>query len=120
MLMQCWNHSDSSAVASCVNCGRALCGQCVPSNPPALAACGRECLAAATQLRIAIESTGRKATRSSIASARFVWIMSAVYAILGLGLILTGGSGLGAGVLIFAAIHAFGGYLYYRSARVDV
>jgi hypothetical protein len=117
--MRCWNHSDASALAVCVNCGRALCGQCVPSNPPVLATCNPECLAAAAQLRNAIESTGRKASRSSIASARFVWIMAAVYAILGIAMLLTGSSGIGVGVLIFAAIHAFAGFLYYRSARGD-
>jgi hypothetical protein len=118
--MLCWKHSEASAQAVCVNCGRALCGQCVPSNPPTLATCSQECLTAAAQLRNAIESTGRKATRSSIASARFVWIMAAVYAILGVVMVITGSVGIGAGVLIFAAIHAFAGFLYYRSARGDV
>jgi hypothetical protein len=117
--MQCWSHSDVTAVATRVNCGRALCRGCVSSSPPSVAACGAECLTLATELRATIHATGRKATRSSNASARFVWIMSGVYAIVGVALVLAGSKGVGAGVLIFAAIHAVGGYLYHRSGRVD-
>jgi hypothetical protein len=46
--------------------------------------------------------------------------MSGVYAVLGVAMLLTGSSGVGTGVLVFAAIHAIGGFLYYRSARADV
>ena len=41
--MKCFNHSDSDAVATCVNCGKAICRQCCISTAKGRLVCSTSC-----------------------------------------------------------------------------
>lgn len=82
--MQCFKHRETAAVAICVSCGAAVCGDCTKRAMGQRIVCTNLCAEQLGRLLNASSDGLARASRSHAINAWFVWL-------LGGGLILYGG-----------------------------
>ena len=72
--MKCFKHNADEAIAICVNCGRALCVECSPSESAGRITCSSDCAAALAVDTKAIRLLLDKSAQSAKASAFYCYL----------------------------------------------
>lgn len=78
--MKCFKHRTVEAVAVCVYCGRALCGDCVPAGDSKRVTCSEACAQALTRNDRALQSLLDKSAQTAKASALYCYLTAALSA----------------------------------------
>ena len=78
--MRCFKHNAADAVAVCMHCGRAVCGECVPAGNSQRVTCSEACAQALTRNERALQSLLDKSAQTAKASAFYCYLTSALSA----------------------------------------
>lgn len=78
--MKCFQHNACDAVAICSYCGRALCGDCIPTPTASRIVCSTECRVALERNEHAVQLLLNKSTQSARASAFYCYLTAGLSA----------------------------------------
>ena len=82
--MRCFHHSETDAVATCVNCGKALCSQCVRHARTERIVCSEACETADFKTERSLFLIRKKTALHNTVSAVFLLLAGAVFGLFGL------------------------------------
>ena len=117
--MNCHRHLESGAVAVCVNCGRAVCPQCIVQTSGTVVACSKACGDQSTRVRETLEMVARKTLRSTLITAWFCWLSGGIFVVVGLWGAISDNPFSGIFPILLGAIFIFAGDRYRRVSRRD-
>lgn len=72
--MKCFKHNAQDAVAVCVNCGRAFCRDCIPTDAKGRVACSADCAAELAATSKMLQLLVDKSAQSARASAFYCYL----------------------------------------------
>lgn len=82
--MNCYNHTDRTGIAVCVNCGAVMCADCARRTEANKIVCSEQCAVASKATDIAITTIVSRMKRSSKANAWLAWSLGAIFGVFGI------------------------------------
>ena len=80
LLVKCFKHSATDAVAVCAYCGRALCPDCIQTPAAPRVVCSTNCAEALSRGEKALETILQQSARSAQASAFYCYLCAGLSA----------------------------------------
>jgi hypothetical protein len=117
--VNCHRHAEAVAVAVCVNCGRAVCPQCIVEAPGTVVVCSQACAVQTTRDRETLELVARKTLRSNWANAWFLWLAGGIFVLAGVLGAISGDVFLGLFPTVLGAIFFLAGFWFRKVSRRD-
>ena len=114
--MNCHKHPEKVASAICVNCGIAICIQCIMKTKNGKIVCSDECNEASMLTDRALYLITSKFNKTNNATAWFCWLLGGLFFILGLPTLFSD-KFFAAYLLIGGAIFIGAGFWYNKIAK---
>ncbi len=116
--MNCFNHSNVSAIALCFGCGKAICRDCLKESETKRLVCSPECSFRVATMDTALDLIAKKSLRSYTLLSRFLLLAALPFAFIGLMGLFFGDAGYSDVFLLsISSVFFLGSYWYYRMSR---
>ncbi|MBU1625963.1 hypothetical protein KKB18_01195 [bacterium] len=109
--MQCFNHTDTPAVAICLSCGKALCKSCAMTSDASIV-CSETCKSRLSMLR----SLREKEPKQYMALSKFLFSLGLIFLLAGclITLFQPGLLGLGIFIILVSMVNLFAAYFFKK------